>query len=353
MEQKLDISSGNDDNPDLSDLTDDILNDVEEDPNDEEGGENNENEDYTADDFLSPNESEEEDDEDEIVKTGDEDIDSLELPENASAKTGVAFKTMRLKIKDLNARLAAQGNVDPEQIATLKEKNEQLSKQLEATDYKSSASYKAAYVAPMQQHIDVIKRTATEYEIPMEVLREAQELRGKARENLLKEHGDIAASIIIRELSALADIRVKAADAVKNFDPQAYKAEQREASAAKNATTLTEALSKASAEDPLLRESKAQPDRLTEIQTNAMKYLNGEMSPEEIATTALKAQTSDQWRSLYYELAQKHGVLKKRNTALKRSRPAPGGKPSTKISDEQKVNKNQNMDDLAEETMAL
>lgn len=306
-------------------------------------------------DDLDDSEASEEEEEEDDGETGIEEIDALEIPEDAPEDQRSAFVTMRQKITEQRKELKAlkEGNEDPEETKRLKEENSTMAKRLEAQDYKRSPAFKEKYLAPISKHFDVIKRTAADYDIPQEVLQKASRLKGRDRDELLSEHGATAATIIGRELSEIAILREKANDAVRNFDPTEFKTNERERLSESRTSMLAEAIVKASKTDIMLRDSKSNPDHLKGISDQAMKIISGDFTAEEQVDLALKASTSDKWQALALKYAQESGALKKKNKSLKKSRPSVNGTARTKKERTTTVNRSTNLDSIVDETMAM
>ena len=348
-EEHNELDPGNvEDSSDMSDLVDASLNiEGNEEGNEEEAAIDG----LTIDDFEPSEESEEEEEEGDEIKTGIEEIDNLKLPEGSSADAGKAFKTMRISLRDARKEIAGlkEGKADPEEVATLKSRNETLERQVEASDFKSSEAYNQKFKIPASEHMATIGEIASEYKIPKTVIKRALELKGAERDELLKEHGSIAASSITAEIQAIAKLQKQAAKEIKDFNPTSFRKEETERLSSTRQASLTEALAKTSKVDPFLRESK-NPEYLKGITDTAMKALNGELSIEEQAQNALLAQTSAKWRTMYIKLAQEHGVLKKQNSNMRKSKPTISGGTTSK-SQKQPDPKRQDMDDLVADVM--
>ena len=278
-------------------------------------------------------------------------------PKGLEQKDAEAFKTMRLKIGELREELKSRPT-ESERIKELEKQAQTAESKLEIQNFAASTKFQNEYMLPLKNTQAQLASIAKDYDIDVNVVRQAAVMPRKERVEFLREQVQDQAAIseLLPLYNELAAVRERAQAALVEHQKQASKIQETELEETRRMqneimTSQLESLRRKN--HFLLRESKQDPNWLKNITEKANALVNGDVEPEDIVAAAYKAQVADHYLSLYRteraarmkaeEQLKKRGIVRPKVNARSRN-----------ASEKSNVSggKTKSFSDLAEETIS-
>lgn len=242
-------------------------------------------------DLLGEEETEEEE---EVELLSDKELEAFD------EKARDAYKAMRLKIKEQKEALVARTTEDADGKADWEKERDQYRERVERLDYMNSHTFKTQHLEGIKTLQGRIANVAKEYGIDPQTAMRAAKMKSRERSELLNEESDSpnALSELLPMYTDLAT-RTDAANLAIKDHKAAMVAET--ADLEKQQTDVLNNALKALQDDGhfLLKESKTNKDWQSNLVAGAKKIISGKVSAQELASMALKAQTTDYLKSMY------------------------------------------------------
>jgi len=235
---------------------------------------------------------------DEIVAEVEEEFPDIEGGEEKDVQ---AMKTMRERIVSLrkeNAGLKSGGDSE------LQTKLDAANESLERNNYAQSPRFRDGFVKPAEATWEQLATIAKAYEIGPEVLQAAARSDVKERDVMLAQEG-IPQSGLVQLLPLFNSFAAQMAAA--NTELESFKANATEREALESTqleettiTALGDATRTLQADNNfLLRDSKDNPDWFPGVIDGAKAMMTGQLSSEDLAQAAIKAQLSDHYKNMF------------------------------------------------------